>query len=332
VFRVDAENDVVTVLATGGLLVDPIRILPGDAGRYLIVDENADPAELGRDTGAVLDFDPGSGVVVPLVASEKLVGPSGAMVGSQGEIYIADRLYDPDPGTEGRGAILRWHPADDNVTVYAHGPEMRSPVGVTFLDSPTPVHLLTLSAREVDAGVVALTWEAVVSGVIRRFDVYRRAAGSGDVPGPDDLLTVEGLPPDARAYRDTTATPGSTYDYWVSLTETDGTVTLSGSVRLSLVGGVPRAYALARNRPNPFARETSLGFDVPRPGGRVTIRIFDLSGRRVRDVLDRHHAPGRYWVSWDGRDDRGTRVAPGVYFYRMTAPGFRQTRRMVVLR
>jgi len=131
---------------------------------------------------------------------------------------------------------------------------------------------------------------------------------------------------------DSTATPGGVYDYWVGLTEADGTVTISGSARVTLLSGVPAVFALAPSRPNPFERRTSIAFDVPASGGRVSLQVFDLTGRRIRNLVDEHFAAGRFAVTWDGVDEQGRRVAPGVYFYRMTAPGYQETRRLIVVR
>jgi flagellar hook assembly protein FlgD len=101
---------------------------------------------------------------------------------------------------------------------------------------------------------------------------------------------------------------------------------------VTLSSGAPAAFALGANRPNPFGRRTHVGFDVPSPGGDVTIEIFDLAGRRVRELLRARVPAGRHAVVWDGRDDRGNEAAQGIYFCRMRAPEFSAARRMVLLR
>jgi flagellar hook assembly protein FlgD len=77
---------------------------------------------------------------------------------------------------------------------------------------------------------------------------------------------------------------------------------------------------------------TVIAYDVPSGGGSVTIRIYDVGGRLIRTLIDRHETAGRKSVAWHGLDDRGGRVATGVYFYRMKAPGFEKTRKMVLLK
>jgi predicted outer membrane repeat protein len=94
---------------------------------------------------------------------------------------------------------------------------------------------------------------------------------------------------------------------------------------------IPNAFALHQNVPNPFNPTTVIHYEVPASGGKVKLRIFDVEGRLVRTLVDGVETPGEKRVIWNGRNSRGARVATGVYFYRMTAPGFTKTRKMVLL-
>lgn len=91
------------------------------------------------------------------------------------------------------------------------------------------------------------------------------------------------------------------------------------------------AFTLHQNVPNPFNPTTTISYDVPEAGGKVTLRIYDVSGRLVRTLADGVETPGSKQATWDGRDDRGHRMATGVYFYRLTAPEFTKTRKMVLV-
>ena len=84
--------------------------------------------------------------------------------------------------------------------------------------------------------------------------------------------------------------------------------------------GAIAALALAAGRPNPFHARTSLAFDIPR-AGRVALSVYDVSGRAVKKLLETDLPAGRHAVTWDGTDEEGTKVAPGVYFYRLKADG-----------
>ncbi len=90
-------------------------------------------------------------------------------------------------------------------------------------------------------------------------------------------------------------------------------------------------FELEQNFPNPFNPSTRIPFELTR-GGRVALSIYDVAGRRVRDVLDRVLPAGLHETEWDGRDQDGRAVASGVYFYRMQAGTRTETRRMVLLK
>jgi hypothetical protein len=88
---------------------------------------------------------------------------------------------------------------------------------------------------------------------------------------------------------------------------------------------------LGQNFPNPFNPTATIRFEIARPE-HVRLKVFDVSGRLVRTLVDEPRQPNAYVVVWDGTDDRGGPVASGVYFYRMTAGSFVQTRKMMLLK
>lgn len=95
--------------------------------------------------------------------------------------------------------------------------------------------------------------------------------------------------------------------------------------------GLPIEFALYPSLPNPFRASTLLRYDVPRSGGRVQLRIYDIEGRVVRMLVDREQSPGRKTAVWDGRDHRGHRVSLGIYLCSMRAPGYERTQKLVVM-
>jgi hypothetical protein len=95
---------------------------------------------------------------------------------------------------------------------------------------------------------------------------------------------------------------------------------------------LPRRLALFQNAPNPFNPTTAIRYDVPAGGAHLQIAVFDVRGRHVRTLVNGFVTAGRERVTWDGRDARGQAVATGVYFARMQAVGFIETRKMVLLK
>jgi hypothetical protein len=94
---------------------------------------------------------------------------------------------------------------------------------------------------------------------------------------------------------------------------------------------LPQRYALHQNFPNPFNAETEIRFSLPQEG-QVTLEIFNILGQKIVTLTKGHRKAGVHQVFWDGRDsDRGL-VASGIYFCRLQATEFSETKRMVLLR
>jgi flagellar hook assembly protein FlgD len=88
---------------------------------------------------------------------------------------------------------------------------------------------------------------------------------------------------------------------------------------------------LRSNYPNPFNPETTIRYDLS-TGGDVTLRIYDIAGRVVRTLIEERQTAGQKSARWDGTNDLGQRVSSGVYFCRLTTPGFGETHKLVLVR
>jgi parallel beta-helix repeat protein len=93
----------------------------------------------------------------------------------------------------------------------------------------------------------------------------------------------------------------------------------------------PSAFSLYQNCPNPFNPTTNIEFDLPRSGP-VRIEIFNILGQKIRTLVNEHMKAGHWLVDWDGKDDNGNDVSSGIYFYRLQAGEFTQTKKMILLR
>ena len=94
----------------------------------------------------------------------------------------------------------------------------------------------------------------------------------------------------------------------------------------------PREFALGSVVPNPFNPSTTIRYDVPEAGGRVAIRIYDVAGRLVKELVDDFMPGGLHEVLWDGTGGRGEQVASAVYFVEMRAGSFSQAKKLVLLK
>jgi hypothetical protein len=90
---------------------------------------------------------------------------------------------------------------------------------------------------------------------------------------------------------------------------------------------------LGDNYPNPFNPTTTIKYSIAEKG-RVTLKIYDAAGRLIRTLVDQDQAPqtSGFETIWNGLNDQGRRVASGVYFYRLNAKDFSQTKKMVLLK
>ena len=94
---------------------------------------------------------------------------------------------------------------------------------------------------------------------------------------------------------------------------------------------LPTRTVLHQNFPNPFNPTTIIRYAIAQAGD-VTLRIYDATGALVKDVYRGHRIPGVYEAGWNGDNNQGHKVASGIYFYRLRAVNFTQTRKMVLLK
>jgi len=94
---------------------------------------------------------------------------------------------------------------------------------------------------------------------------------------------------------------------------------------------LPAGNRLLGNRPNPFNPLTEIVFTLGAPG-EVLVAIFDVSGRKVRTLEAGAKEAGLHHVVWDGKDDSGAPVASGIYFCKLRAGDFVESRKMFLVK
>jgi hypothetical protein len=97
------------------------------------------------------------------------------------------------------------------------------------------------------------------------------------------------------------------------------------------IGSIPHRFTLQQNHPNPFNTATTIVFSLDKTGY-VSLVVYDLLGRKVRTIVDEDLSSGGHTATWDGKDDYGTDVTTGVYFYRLTTGNQISSRKMVLLK
>lgn len=95
--------------------------------------------------------------------------------------------------------------------------------------------------------------------------------------------------------------------------------------------GLPENFWLGANYPNPFNPITAFDYSLP-TRAYVVIEIFNIAGSRVAMLVNEELSAGVHTTSWDGTNENGQPMGSGVYFYRLQADDYSQTRRMVLLK
>jgi hypothetical protein len=110
------------------------------------------------------------------------------------------------------------------------------------------------------------------------------------------------------------------------------TVVVPYGTPVSSVPDLGRRTVLYGAYPNPFNPRTTIAFELTQQTV-VNLFVFDVAGRLIRVLLDGEAvAKGRREIAWDGRDDSGQWVAAGVYFCRLDAGEYSETRRMALVK
>lgn len=95
---------------------------------------------------------------------------------------------------------------------------------------------------------------------------------------------------------------------------------------------IPEKFALKSAVPNPFNATTLISFDFAAEC-KAKLEIFDISGRKIRTLIEGESHPGTYSVVWNGRSDDGGELSSGIYLYRLsTNAGFSETKRLILLK
>ena len=89
---------------------------------------------------------------------------------------------------------------------------------------------------------------------------------------------------------------------------------------------VPDEFILKQNYPNPFNPVTNINFSLPKEGF-VSIKVYDVTGRMVKTLVNEVIETGNYTVTFDG-----SQFASGIYFYRLETNNFMETKRMMLVK
>ncbi len=104
------------------------------------------------------------------------------------------------------------------------------------------------------------------------------------------------------------------------------TTTVATAVAGEMTKDIPTQFSLLQNYPNPFNPATRIQFGIP-VSGLVTLKVFDILGREVAVLMNERKSPGTYDVEWNASS-----LSSGVYFYRLQAGSFTETKKLLLMK
>ena len=183
-------------------------------------------------------------------------------------------------------------------------------------------------AFSTNPGAVSLTWSGSVDDDFSYFNIYRQ-----------DILTNEPamvFTTTDSFYVDQELSDVGAYEYWVTAVDISGLESDASSIVSAVLSaeenmGMPTEFALKQNYPNPFNPSTQIQYALPSES-RVVISIYDLTGRKVRTLVNEVQSAGHRSVMWNATNEIGRPVSAGMYIYTIQAGDFIQNRKMVLMK
>jgi hypothetical protein len=204
------------------------------------------------------------------------------------------------------------------------GQSISAPGLISVQNSPLPVELISFTS-EIIKNDVRLQWQTSKEINNKGFYIERKKISDADwknisfLNGKGNTNNIT-----TYSYEDKYLNTG-TYSYRLKQTDYNGNFeyfNLSINVQI----GIPAKYELSQNYPNPFNPLTRVKYQIAKAGN-VKLVIYDISGKEVKTLVNTNQEAGYYEISFDGYS-----LSSGVYFYRITANNFVETKKMLLLK
>jgi hypothetical protein len=139
---------------------------------------------------------------------------------------------------------------------------------------------------------------------------------------------------------DTSIVRDQVYWYKLGAISNTGEIEWHGPIKTAFCEEKEFYFSLHQNYPNPFIKQTKIVYEVPgkqinqklgikSTAVRISIKIYDVTGRLIKTLIDGQKEPGVYTIVWNGEDESGKKVGTGVYFCKFKA-GEKQTIRKII--
>ncbi|MFN3560808.1 MAG: T9SS type A sorting domain-containing protein, partial [Chloroherpetonaceae bacterium] len=205
-------------------------------------------------------------------------------------------------------------------------------LGSETTDNPLPVELLSFTATSTIQGV-KLAWETASETESNGFTILRRPQGESNwtevasYQTTNELRAQNALNGASYSYTDNTHLEvGKVYEYQLRETGFDGQVATLQTLSLTIRFNTARAFELAQNYPNPFNPTTTIRYQIP-TAQTVSLKVYDVLGKEVATLVNGRQEAGSYSVPFNA-----SRLSSGMYFYRLQAGEYVETRKMMLVK
>jgi len=187
-----------------------------------------------------------------------------------------------------------------------------------------PVELTSFTSS-VTNNNVKLIWNTANEVNSFAFEIERKDEGSVDGWQKIGTINASGnsSSPKNYSYLDNYISTGN-YNYRLRMVDIDGSYKFSNVVNAGVLS--PAKFDLGNAYPNPWNPTTTIRYNVP-TNSPVTIKVFDAVGREVASLVDEVKPAGSYQITMNGKE-----LSSGIYFYRMTAGSFTETKKLILLK
>ncbi|MBI5471063.1 MAG: T9SS type A sorting domain-containing protein [Ignavibacteriae bacterium] len=198
---------------------------------------------------------------------------------------------------------------------------------------PLPVQLASFTAIRSTNASVRLDWMTISEVNNYGFYVERRAESTASWTEVENSFVAghgTTIVPQSYTFVDATVRPG-VWHYRLKQVDLDGSVHYSNSIQVDMLTtvnarNIPTIFALEQNYPNPFNPVTTIRFDLPRLAN-VSLEVYNELGQRVATLVNEMREAGYHEATFDA-----TNLSSGVYFYRINAGTFVQTKKLLVIK
>ena len=200
-----------------------------------------------------------------------------------------------------------------------------------YIEVIIPVELTSFTASAKD-GSVTLYWTTATETNNHGFEIQRTHLSPRSIKGGKEggwekigYMAGYGTTTEARAYSYTDSkVAAGTYTYRLKQIDFNGSVDYSDEISVEIIK--PLEYVLEQNYPNPFNPSTKIRFQISDIGF-VSLKVYDIIGKEIATLVNEVISPGGYEYEFDA-----TNFTSGMYFYKMRAGSFIETKKMILLK